>query len=275
MQYLRSHSMRTATLALPLLVFSAPSSAQLGGLFDAVKEKVEQEVERQVQGVQGDQRQTSSVQDEGSSRLRVNEGFNFTPGRTILVQDDFSDTPIGAMSQAWKTNGSGSVVSVDGLEGQWLSLQSFATYKLTTPPQLPERFTVEFDLVLAADSSRDVGGMPFGFTADNSVRSYVQDAYNDAGIAVVNLNPRGSSTASSSATRYYHSFDYDYKPHTNRLMHVSIAVDGNTMQVYLDRTKIADSQLFRDNPAKYFFISAPINLDNGANVLFGNFRIGS
>src|SRR5690606_26167098 len=92
MQYLRSHSMRTATLALPLLVFSAPSSAQLGGLFDAVKEKVEQEVERQVQGVQGDQRQTSSVQDEGSSRLRVNEGFNFTPGRTILVQDDFSDT---------------------------------------------------------------------------------------------------------------------------------------------------------------------------------------
>lgn len=275
MQYLRSHSIRTVALALPLLAFSAPASAQLGDLLNAVKEKVEQEVERPVQGAQDGQAQTRSVQGEGSSRLRINEGFNFTPGRTVLVHDEFSDTAIGAMPHSWKTNGSGAVVSVDGLEGQWLSLQSFATYKLETPPQLPESFTIEFDVVLAADSSRDVGGMPFGFTADNSVRSYVQDAYNDAGITVVNLNPQGSSTASSSATEYYHSFDFDYKPYANRVMHVSIAVDGNAMQVYLDRAKVADAQLFRDNPAKYFFISAPINLDNGANVLFGNFRIGS
>jgi len=239
-----------------------------------VKGQVEQEVERQIQGASGGQAQADSTED-GNSRLRINEGFNFTPGSSLLVQDNFADTAIGAMPQEWKTNGSGTVVSVDGLDGRWLSLQSFATYKLKQPPQLPDRFTIEFDLVFAADSTRDVGGMPFGFTADNSVRSYVQDAHNDAGIAVVNLGPQGGSSVASSATEYYHAFDFDYKPYANRVMHVSIAVDGDAMQVYLDRTKIADSQLFRKNPSKYFFISAPINLNNGAKVLFGNFRIAS
>lgn len=260
-----------AVSLLSLLTFSTSASAQFGGLFNAVKGKVEQEVERQIQGGQA---QSSSVSD-GKSRLRVNEGFNFTPGSTVLVQEDFSNTAIGAMPQTWKTNGSGTVVSVDGLDGKWLALDSFATYKLKQPPQLPDRFTIEFDVVFAADSSRDVGSIPFGFTANNSVRSYVQDAHNDAGIAVVTLGPRGGSSVSSSATEYYHAFDFDYKPYANRVMRVSIAVDGDAMQVYLDRTKIADSQLFRNSPSKYFFISAPINLKAGAKVLFGNFRIAS
>lgn len=274
MRPLSARSICAVTL-VPLIAFSAPASAQFGGLLDAVKDKVEQEVERQVQGAQDGAATARATASDGKPRLRINEGFNFTPGSTVLVQDDFSQTPIGAMPREWKTNGSGTVVSVGGLEGQWLSLQSFATYKLETPPRLPDSFTIEFDLVIAADSTRDVSGMPFGFTADNSVRSYVQDAHNNSGIAVVTLGPQGGSSVSSSATEYYHSFDFDYKPYANRVMHVSIAVDGNAMQVYLDRTKIADSQLFRDNPSKYFFISAPINIENGANVLFGNFRIAS
>lgn len=264
-----------AVTLTPALAFSAPASAQLGGLLNTVKKKVEQEVERQVLDEPDGAVSTRAAGSEGSSRLRIEEGFNFSPGNTVLFQDDFSETPIGAMPRAWKTNGSGTVVSVDGLEGRWLSLQSFATYKLQQPPELPDSFTIEFDIVMAADSTRDVGGMPFGFTADNSVRSYVQDAHNDAGIAVANLGPRGGSKVSSSATDYYHSFDFDYRPYANRVMHVSIAVEGNMMQIYLDRTKIADAQLFRDNPAKYFFISAPINLNNGAKILFGNFRIAS
>lgn len=269
MRQLRTRSIYVSALPLTLIAFPVPASAQLSDLFNAVKD----EIEREVRDTQDGPSQAQASESDGTPRLRIDEGFGFTPGSTVLFQNDFAQTRLGAMPQGWKTNGSGAVVSVDGLEGRWLSLQSFATYKLKQPPQLPDSFTIEFDIVIAADETRDVSAMPFGFTADNSVRSYVQDAYNDSGIAVVNLNYGGSSSVASSATEYHHAFDFEYAPYANRIMHVSIAVDGNTMQVYLDRTKIADSMLFRDNPAKYFFISAPINMDNGANVLFGNFRI--
>lgn len=271
MRQLCIRSICVAALPLALIAFPVPASAQLGDLFNAVKN----EVEREVRGTQDGRTQAHANESGGTPRLRIEEGFGFTPGSTVLFQNDFSQTRLGAMPQGWKTNGSGAVVGVDGLEGRWLSLQSFATYKLTQPPQLPDTFTIEFDLVIAADEVRDVSAMPFGFTANNSVRSYVQDAYNDSGITVVNLNYGGSSSVASSATEYHHAFDFEYAPYANRVMHVSIAVDGNTMQIYFDRTKIADSKLFRDNPAKYFFISAPINMDNGAKVLFGNFRIAS
>lgn len=259
---------------IPALAISAPTSAQFRGVLGNLQDRVEREIDRRVQQPQ-EVPTSQGGESAANQKLRINEGFTFAPGATTLVEHDFAETPLGAMPTTWKTNGSGSVVSVDGLGGRWLSLQSFATYKLAQPPELPQNFTVEFDLILAADSTRDVGSLPFGFTADNSVRSYVQDAHNDAGIAVATLGPRGRSTVSSSATDYYHAFDFDYRPYANRVLRVSIAVEGDTMKVYLDKNKIADSQLFRSNPAKYFFISAPINMDNGSNVLLGNFRIAS
>lgn len=259
---------------VPALAIPTPASAQFRGLLGNLQDRVEREIDRRAQ--QPDEVTSPQAEESGTSaRLGVDAGFAFVPGETTLVEDDFDQTPVGAMSTSWKTNGSGAVVSVDSLEGRWLSLRSFATYKLVMPPELPEKFTVEFDIVLAADASRDVSSIPFGFTVDNSVRSYVQDAHNDGGIAVVTLGPNGNSTVSSSATKHYHSFDFDYRPYANRPMRVSVAVEGDSMQVYLDREKISDSQLFRNNHIKYFFLSAPIRMRNGANVLFGNFRIGS
>src|SRR3546814_6371566 len=97
------------------------------------------------------------------------------------------------MPPAWKTNGSGQIVASPDLSGKWLALQAFATYKLAAPPTLPERFTVEFDIVPVGDTLRDAGDVTFGFAADNSVQSYIQDAYNDGAITAVELNFAGDS----------------------------------------------------------------------------------
>ncbi|RKF21112.1 hypothetical protein D6851_09255 [Altericroceibacterium spongiae] len=269
-----SRPLRYAGFALPLMVLAVPASAQLGGLFGAVQDRVEQEVNRQVRGDRGDVRNDDGrIDDADGQSLQINEGFDFRAGARTIVQDDFSDTPIGAMPKEWKTNGSGSVVSVGGIPGNWLALQPFATYKLTDAPQLPASFTVEFDMVIAADTTRDAGGFYFGFTRNNSVQSYVMDAHNDGGIAAVNANFAGSTSVSSSATGYYHASKLDLRDYANRTMHVSIAVDGDMMQVYFDQQKIADAKLFDNNPAKYFFISAPTRTRHGARLLFSNFRL--
>ncbi|MED5547590.1 MAG: hypothetical protein VYD90_20355 [Pseudomonadota bacterium] len=77
---------------------------------------------------------------------------------------------------------------------------------------------------------------------------------------------------SSSATDYYHAEHLDLRHYANRVMHVSIAVEGEMLQVYLDDQKIADTRAFAGKLPRYFFISAPTRTRNNAQLLFGSFR---
>ncbi|MCJ1959424.1 hypothetical protein [Novosphingobium mangrovi (ex Hu et al. 2023)] len=270
MRYL-ARPLLLAGLASPLLLATAPASAQFGDVFGAIKNQVEQEVERQVRGTGGN---TSGSQDSaaGGQRLQINEGFAFTPGSRTIVATNFADAPLGTMPDAWKTNGSGAVVSVGGIAGNWLKLQPFATYKLNESKALPESFTVEFDVLTAADTARDASGFYFGFARDNSVADYIMDAHNHGAIASVHVNYTGSSNVSSSATDYYHAERLDLRHYANQVMHVSIAVEGEMLRVYLDDQKIADTRAFTGQLPRYFFISAPTRTRNNAQLLFGNFR---
>lgn len=208
-------------------------------------------------------------------RLTIDRTSDFTAGSRTLATSDFAATPKGAMPADWKTNGSGSVVAVAQLPGKWLALAPDASYKLARPPVLPDRFTVEFDLVPAADEVGDFDSVLFGFAHDNSTRAFISDAYNGGAINGVDLNFGGSTSVSSSATDYSHFDDIDLRDTANRIIHVAMAIDGDQMRVYLDGRKIADARLFNGNDARYFFLSSPLNYRHGATMLFGNFRIAA
>ncbi|TYC87697.1 hypothetical protein [Novosphingobium sp. BW1] len=256
-----------AGLACPLLLATAPASAQFGDVFGAIKN----EVERQVRSTGGNASNPQNSATGGQS-LQINKGFAFTPGSRTIVKTDFADAPLGTMPDTWKTNGSGAVVSVGGIAGTWLKLQPFSTYKLNDGKALPESFTVEFDVLTAADTARDAGGFYFGFARDNSVADYIMNAHNHGGIAAVNVNYAGSTSVASSATDYYHAERLDLRHYANRVMHISIAVEGEMLRVYLDDQKIADTRAFTGKLPHYFFISAPTRTRNNAQLLFGNFR---
>ncbi|GAA4764192.1 hypothetical protein GCM10023219_05930 [Stakelama sediminis] len=266
---MRSHLLKTTMISTALLslTIATPGHAQLGGLLNQVKNKVEQQIRK-------GQDQGETTQQAGH-HLTINHGFDFTAGTHPVVRSDFTTAPVGAMPKAWKTNGSGQIVTVDGVPGKWLALQPFATYKLTTPPHLPSHFTVEFDIIPAADTARDVGEFIFGFAKDNSARQYISDAYNGGAINAVDVGFDRDTTVSSSATGYHHAGSMDWSGYTNQPMHVSIDVNGTMEKVYIDHQKIGDSRMFGNEPARYFFLSAPVRYDHGASLLFGNFHIDS
>ncbi|HVI99273.1 MAG TPA: hypothetical protein VM657_09430 [Sphingomonas sp.] len=249
---------------------SAPAHAQFDRLLDTLGDKAVDAITQQSEA-----QPASDAPQTKRPRLTLNQGFDFTPGTHVVTAIDFADAAVGAMPPAWKTNGSGQIVASPDLPGKWLALQAFATYKLATPPTLADRFTVEFDIVPVGDTLRDVGGVTFGFAADNSVQSYMQDAYNDGAINAVELNFAGDSSVASSATGISHFFKPALDGYINRPMHVSMAVDGDRMRVYIGREKIADAQLFDGNRARYLFISAPVRYDHGAQALIGNLRIAT
>ena len=266
------HRIVRLTFSLLLLSVSTTANAQFSNFLDSMKSKAADQI-RQRMDAGGRRQEGATTAAPERHSLIINQGFDFTAGTDQLVQTDFAEATVGSMPASWKTNGSGEIVTIQGVPGKWLKLQNFATYKLANSPQLPPRFTVQFDIIVATDVTRDVGFIHAGFAKDNSVRTYLQDAYNDGAINAVTLGYAGDSGVASSATGYHHPVMMDMGGYANRIMHVSIAVDGDNERIYVDRSKIADARLFNGNQAKYFFVSAPVSTEHDAKVLFGNFHI--
>ena len=253
------------TLSILFLVNSFDASAQMSGLFQKVKDKAAQKASDMM-----DKKSTSNSDlNSNTKRAKVNSAFDFIPGDSILVSENFANMPIGTTPKTIKTNGAGSIVTVNDFEGKWLAFESSASYRLSKQYQYPKNFTVEFDLLASADKISDMSPVDFGFTNDNSVKEYLQASgaftsllyYNNNEIIVSGPNGKHLSTT------------FDLTPYVNRIMHISMIVDGQRMAVYLDKTKIADTELFLTTDTKNFYISAPLDYKNGAKLLFSGLKI--
>lgn len=79
--------------------------------------------------------------------------FDFVPGDKILVVEDFSQDAVGDFPAQWNTNSTGELVNVEGREGKWLSLSKDGVFLPEFITNLPENFTLEFDLICNEDFS--------------------------------------------------------------------------------------------------------------------------
>ncbi len=270
---MKNLSLKTVFTFLCAALFTLQAQAQFSGLLDKAKQKANDKLNQAME------KKANGSQPNGTAnghKIKINSTFDFKTCDSAIYVDDFSTNSAGKMPASWKTNGSGEIVKISEFSGKWLQLQSYASYKLTKLIKYPSKFTIEFDIVAVADKIADLNPLGFGFAGDNSVRGYLQDAYNDGAINNISLeyyNNRGIIEASSD-TQYHHTDeDLDLQGFANQLMHVSIAVDGENEQVYLNKTKISDTKMFKPNRLKYFYISAPLQSSNGAKVLFGNFKL--
>ena len=73
--------------------------------------------------------------------------FDFVPGEKVLFADDFSKDRVGNFPQRLElANGNAEVVQWKGKT--WLRVTSAMQFRVKLPQLLPERFTVEFDMIL-------------------------------------------------------------------------------------------------------------------------------
>jgi hypothetical protein len=254
------------------LITGFNANAQFGSLLQKAKDKAAQKASDAF-----DKKTSSSSTSSSSSsgapkgnKIIINTGFDFVPGDTVLFAEDFSAVPVGSSTKAFKTNGAATVVSVGGESGKWLTLADNATYKFTKQLFYPKHFTVEFDILAAADQIRDIYPVNFGFVTDNSVRDYISSG--GAYVTLKYYNDDEVSINSEFLSKYLNS-TFDLTTFTNRKMHVSLVVDGDRMVVYLDQTKLADTMAFMPTTAKNLYISAPMQYKNGSKVLVSNFKV--
>ncbi len=89
-------------------------------------------------------------QDENATNdIKIYSKFDFVPGDKLLFFDDYSSDFIGDFPSKWNTNGSGEVVTVNDSKQRWLQIQpGYSTYYIPDV-ELPEEYTIEFDLLTA------------------------------------------------------------------------------------------------------------------------------
>ncbi|WP_282116847.1 OmpA family protein [Cellulophaga baltica] len=93
--------------------------------------------------------QTSTNQNNTNENLNVYSNFDFVPGHNILVSDDFSTDNLGDFPSKWNTNGTGELVVIN--TEKWFKLAGKSVYIPDLPADLPDDFTVEFDMLTQVD----------------------------------------------------------------------------------------------------------------------------
>ncbi|GAA4802256.1 hypothetical protein GCM10023231_34030 [Olivibacter ginsenosidimutans] len=262
-------------LCFAIVLNSQTSSAQI---WKKVQQKLEEKVEKKVDDVlDGKKKSMEDTTEDGQATgveavPNMEERYSFTPGGTIIFADDFKHDQEGKMASYWKSSGGGSVVNVSSVPGNWLALAPNTTYRIDSLLEISANFTIEFDLLTRSVEAKDIGAMQIGFARDNSNRSYIMDAYNDNAITCMQLHFWNKEvTNSSSDTEIYNTLDFPLNNFSNGLLHVAITVEGQHMRIYVNKAKLLDTDMFKKDAVKYFYLSAPFDYKAGAKVFFSNF----
>jgi OmpA-OmpF porin, OOP family len=79
--------------------------------------------------------------------LKSYSKFDFVPGDKVITVEDFMQDAVGDFPAKWNTNSSGEVVTVEGQQGHWLMLSKKGRFVPEFIKNLPENFTMQFDLI--------------------------------------------------------------------------------------------------------------------------------
>jgi OmpA-OmpF porin, OOP family len=78
---------------------------------------------------------------------RSNRPTDFVPGRRVLVAERFERDTVGSFPARWRTNSVGEIVTLEGIDGHWLTLNQPGHLKPDSIRLLPDEFTLQFDLI--------------------------------------------------------------------------------------------------------------------------------
>ena len=263
---------------LAALMFFVHVSSSHAQIWKKVQNSLEEKASNKLDDVLNGKKRTEGSQQstaestERSNAPRLEEVYAFQPGDSVIFATDFVNDTKGRMPKRWKSSGSGSVASVEGLSGNWLALAEQSTYKIDSLFDTPDNFTIEFDLVTRSSESADIGSMSFGFARDNSVKNQLLDAYNGNAITNTQLHFHNQEvTNASSDTENYTTLDFPLANYANALLHVAIAVEGDILSVYINKNKVLDTRMFNKEVPKFFYVTAPFSYEQQSQVYFGNF----
>ncbi|MCA4809659.1 hypothetical protein IF128_07885 [Empedobacter stercoris] len=198
--------------------------------------------------------------------------YDFVSGNQIIFEDDFSANSVGNMATKWTSNGMGRVENVSGYPGKWLRLYDDNTYKIKELVHIPENFTLEFDVVVLSDTSKEIN-LDFGFDYVKGVtQHYYIGSRNPINIRASYRFDNFEFTSKELDGTKRSSVDANMSYFINNKMNIKISVEQDRMKTYVNNYKILDTEMVNPQTKKYFYLALD-NDKNPAQVYLGNFKI--
>lgn len=236
------------------------------------------------EGVNNEQYETGAVNsadinndDTTGTEFGIYSMFTFVPGNKVLFYDDFDADAIGDFPALWETGGSGEVVTTSQYEGKWLSLNRRSGYLPVTKSELPENYTVEFDFISNGYGTNAFSKLFLAFLPKKaySMPQAGSVAYLElllkSHLGVVRVENFGSEVTN----RVTNKIDRNMTDLVNSKVHVSIAVNGKRLRIWLDYEKYVDApNILQGKLGRYFIVEAfDVKPENNQFVAISNFRI--
>ena len=188
-------------------------------------------------------------------RLKVYSKFDFVPGKTILYFDDFAKDNIGETPAGWITNTSAEVVTIDGLEGNWLKMNTKYAEQISRNKKQSwgNNFTVEFDLLLVPVSSSPRFALSLLNTGGNLVTD--EKLLTQGGtIKTINMEMIIDNNGGKLCRATLNSNNNKLSDRTENLpfvktipVHISMCVQGKRFRMWWDNKKVYDLSAVNEN----------------------------
>ena len=175
--------------------------------------------------------------------------YDFVPGTSILFAENFEQDVIGEFPLKWFTNGSGEVVTLDGIDGKWVKMTSGALLSPTF--KIPENFTYEFDVFIDIDpATRYVRpGLTFEiFDRGNKATKVAYNSYTiknllrfhgglhvDKALFMLDSRQNGQVKLQSEKVNVP-GFQVNYR----NVVHVAVSVQKERLRLWMNADKIFD-----------------------------------
>ncbi len=215
---------------------------------------------------------------QGTAQTGTGSFSDFVPGTKIIFEDRFEKDALADFPAQWNTNGSGKVVTIEGIPGKWLDIVHGSVVNPVMNKALPENCTIEFDLFLQASGDRSIPIIQFGLTPVKDVLK--QDLYylDKFYVTIARYNERdGKQVEYGLKDPVGSKNEFDLVSYTNKVLHVSMSINKTRIRVYFDKEKLIDlpRALIPEMRNNFYFTNVHVVPASELGVLVSNLRIAS
>ncbi len=228
------------------------------------KEKVEKNGDVKIKEDEGKVKIKEDKADDitSANELTYTSKYDFVPGDKVIAFEDFNSAAIGDFPTRWNTNATAEVVTINNKEGKWLKIGKKGVFYPEFITNLPENFTLEFDL--GVNNANYFSPLSLNIANLKKPDDFIDYAYlvslrpehavhlefkpaNTvyAGVSKLITGKQGISSIDNSVE--YQVWDIN----ENKFAHISLWRQNLRLRVYLNGEKIWDSPRAFDPSGKY------------------------
>ena len=216
-------------------------------------EQTEQSAETTTSTSESDNQQTTSTT---KKPVKSNSKFDFVAGEKELYFDNFERLNTGDFPAEFNTNASGEIVNVEDKDGKWLNMTKNGAFIPDNIKQLPENFTLEFEVGINTDPTNNYPGFGLNFTTESD--DLMKERFFAQGTSIVYLHPGAAQLnvqiVPSNGSEIYNEIPMpQWNAKKDNFVKVSVWRQKGRLRVYVDEDKLVDMPRFFTETKTYDF----------------------